>query len=49
MGLVQAFENYSQCHGLHVAQALLTHNDLSDRQRYLNARSTLLALVVGRV
>ncbi len=45
MGLVQTFESRFQCHGLHTAQVLLTHDDLSDRQRYLNARSTLLALL----
>lgn len=45
MGLVRVFENNFQRHGLHAAQVLLTHDDLSDRQRYLNARSTLLALL----
>lgn len=45
MGLVQTFESKFQCHGLHTAQVLLTHDDLSNRQRYLNARSTLLALL----
>jgi len=45
MGLVQVFENNFQRHGLHTAQVLLTHDDLSDRQRYLNARSTLLTLL----
>ncbi|GAB4261017.1 MAG: glutamate 5-kinase [Methylomicrobium sp.] len=45
MGLVRIFENNFQQHGLHAAQVLLTHDDLSDRQRYLNARSTLLALL----
>jgi glutamate 5-kinase len=45
MGLVQAFENGFQQHGLHSAQVLLTHDDLSDRRRYLNARSTLLTLL----
>ena len=45
MGLIQAFENNFQKHGLHSAQVLLTHDDLSDRQRYLNARSTLLTLL----
>lgn len=45
MGLVQTFESCFQLHGLHTAQVLLTHDDLSDRQRYLNARSTLLALL----
>jgi len=45
MGLIQAFENKFQRHELHSAQVLLTHDDLSDRQRYLNARSTLLTLL----
>lgn len=45
MGLVQVFENNFQEHDLHTAQVLLTHDDLSDRQRYLNARSTLLTLL----
>src|SRR6185295_14109870 len=41
MGLVQAYESAFRSHGLHTAQILLTHADLADRQRYLNARSTL--------
>jgi glutamate 5-kinase len=45
MGLVQAWESCFQRRGLHTAQVLLTHDDLSDRRRYLNARSTLRALV----
>jgi len=45
MGLVRTFEGNFQQHGLHSAQVLLTHDDLSDRQRYLNARSTLLTLL----
>ena len=45
MGLVQAWESCFQRRGLHTAQVLLTHDDLSDRHRYLNARSTLRALV----
>jgi glutamate 5-kinase len=45
MGLIQIFENSFQKHDLHSAQVLLTHDDLSDRQRYLNARSTLLTLL----
>lgn len=45
MGLVRIFENKFQKHGFHAAQVLLTHDDLSDRKRYLNARSTLLALL----
>jgi len=45
MGLVQAYESCFQRHGLHTAQILLTHDDLADRQRYLNARSTLRTLL----
>jgi glutamate 5-kinase len=45
MGLIQTYESLFQGHGLHTAQILLTHDDLSDRQRYLNARSTLLTLL----
>lgn len=45
MGLVQAWESSFARHGLHTAQILLTHDDLSDRKRYLNARSTLRTLV----
>ncbi|MFQ5756140.1 MAG: glutamate 5-kinase [Acidiferrobacterales bacterium] len=45
MELVRAYESSFQEYGLHTAQILLTHDDLSNRQRYLNARSTLLALL----
>lgn len=45
MGLVRRFEDEFQTHNLLAAQVLLTHDDLSDRQRYLNARSTLLTLL----
>lgn len=45
MGLIQIFEYNFQQHNLHAAQVLLTHDDLSDRQHYLNARSTLLNLL----
>ena len=45
MGLVRTFENNFQKYDLHTAQVLLTHDDLSDRKRYLNARSTLLTLL----
>jgi len=45
MGLVQAYESHFQRHGLHTAQILLTHDDLADRQRYLNARSTVRSLL----
>ncbi len=45
MGLVQAWEQAFQKHRVHAAQVLVTHDDLSDRKRYLNARSTLLSLI----
>lgn len=45
MGLVQAYESSFREHGLQTAQVLLTHGDLADRQRYLNARSTLKTLM----
>ena len=45
MGLVQIYESEFQRHGLHTAQVLLTHEDLVDRQRYLNARNTLRTLL----
>ena len=45
MGLVQAYESGFRRHGIMTAQILLTHDDLSDRKRYLNARSTLLGLL----
>lgn len=45
MGLVQVYERCFHAHGLHTAQILLTHEDLADRRRYLNARSTLRTLL----
>ncbi|MES2355916.1 MAG: glutamate 5-kinase [Pseudomonadota bacterium] len=45
MGLVQVYESCFRQHGLHTAQILLTHDDLADRKRYLNARSTLRTLL----
>ena len=45
MGLVQVYESAFREHGLHTAQILLTHDDLADRKRYLNARSTLTTLL----
>ena len=45
MGLVQAYESAFAKFGLHTAQILLTHEDLADRRRYLNARSTLRTLL----
>src|SRR5690606_8516793 len=41
MGLVQTWEQSFHAHGIHTAQVLVTHDDLSDRTRYLNARNTL--------
>lgn len=49
MGLVQAYESVFRSHGLHAAQVLLTHEDLADRTRYLNARSTLRTLLELKV
>jgi glutamate 5-kinase len=45
MGLVQCYESCFREHGLRTAQVLLTHADMADRQRYLNARSTLRTLL----
>ncbi len=45
MGLVQMWESCFSELGLHTAQVLLTHEDLGDRRRYLNARITLKSLV----
>lgn len=45
MGLVQAYADVLLRHGIHTAQILITHDDLSHRQRYLNARSTLRVLL----
>ena len=45
MGLVQAYESCFRKHGIDAAQILLTHEGLSDRKRYLNARSTLTTLL----
>ena len=45
MGLVQAYEAAFGKHGIRTAQILLTHEDLSDRRRYLNARKTLYTLL----
>ena len=45
MGLVQVYEGCFAQHGLVTAQVLLTHADLADRERYLNARSTLFTLL----
>ena len=45
MGLVHAYETQFSNYGLHAAQVLLTHEDMSSRARYLNARSTLTTLL----
>ncbi len=45
MGLAQVYETKLRENGLGSAQVLLTHADLADRERYLNARSTLLTLL----
>jgi glutamate 5-kinase len=49
MGLAQIYESQLRAHGLRSAQVLLTHADLADRERYLNARSTLLTLLSHQV
>lgn len=45
MGLVQAYEVAFARHGIRTAQILLTHEDLADRERYLNARTTIYTLL----
>ena len=45
MGLVQAYESCFQRYGVRTAQILLTHEDIADRRRYLNARSSLRTLI----
>ncbi len=49
MGLAQAYETHFRARGLQTAQILMTHADLADRERYLNARSTLMTLLGLRV
>src|SRR5205809_2801494 len=49
MGLAQTYESKLREHGMGSAQVLLTHADLADRERYLNARSTLLTLLQLKV
>lgn len=49
MGLVQMYESCFAKHQLHTAQVLLTHDDLADRKRYLNARTTLRTLLDMKV
>lgn len=45
MGLIQSYESAFSKYDLHTAQILLTHDDLSNRQRYLNARNTVQSLL----
>jgi glutamate 5-kinase len=49
MGLAQMYETKLRENGLGSAQVLLTHADLADRERYLNARSTLMTLLQHKV
>ncbi|XXQ69098.1 glutamate 5-kinase [Neisseriaceae bacterium B1] len=49
MGIAQAYERAFAPHGIHTAQILLTHDDLSHRTRYLNARSTLQTLLAKNI
>jgi glutamate 5-kinase len=49
MGLIQTYETCFKRYDVHTAQVLLTHDDLSNRRRYLNARSTLTGLVEMKV
>ncbi len=49
MGLVQMYETRLRDQGMQSAQVLLTHADLADRERYLNARSTLITLLSLKV
>ena len=45
MGLVRSYEDAFKKHGIHAAQILLTHDDVADRSRYLNARGTFNTLL----
>ncbi len=49
MGLAQAWESELSIHAYHTAMIMLTHDDLANRERYLNARATLNQLVALRV
>lgn len=49
MGLIQCYEKYFAKHQLLTAQILLTHEDLANRQRYLNSRSTFKTLLQNQV
>ncbi len=45
MGLIQAYEFGFQKYGMHTAQILLTHEDVANRERYLNARTSINTLI----
>lgn len=49
MGLIRAYESGFDDSGIITAQILLTHDDLADRKRYLNARATLSTLLSHKV
>jgi len=49
MGLIEVYESCFRKYGLLTSQILLTHEDLTDRKRYLNARSTLRTLLSFQV
>ena len=49
MGLIQAYETHFKQQQIQTAQILLTHEDLANRKRYLNARSTLQTLLAFNV
>ena len=49
MGLIEAYESAFTAHATHTAQILLTHDDLSNRSRYLNAANTLQTLLRHKV
>ncbi len=49
VGLVRAYENAFQKYGLLTSQILLTHEDFSDRKRYLNSQATILSLLKNNV
>jgi len=49
MGLIQAYEVCFQKYNKHTAQVLLTHDDIADRVRYLNARTSLKTLLQLKV
>lgn len=47
--LMHLYEQFFDIYGLHVAQILLTAGDFRSRERYLNARDTMLGLLQARV